>query len=81
MSTLHTTTTPTHTVLRAQGFSCPSCVAKIEKQLRRLPGVQGVSVHFASSRVEVDHDPARVSTQDLVDALAHAGYPSAPSDL
>ena len=31
--------TMTHTILRAEGFSCPSCVAKIEKALKRLPGV------------------------------------------
>ena len=31
-----TTSTATHTLLRAEGFSCPSCVAKIEKQVGRL---------------------------------------------
>jgi copper chaperone len=76
-----TTSTPTtaHTVLRAEGFSCPSCVAKIEKQVRRLNGVENVKVHFASARIEVDHDAERVSTDDLVAAVAKAGYKAAPS--
>lgn len=71
--------TQTHTVLRAEGFSCPSCVAKIEKQVGRLGGVDRVKVHFASSRIEVDHDSAKVSAQDLVDAVGKAGYTSAVS--
>ncbi len=71
--------TSTRTVLRAEGFSCPSCVAKIEKQVGRLKGVENVKVHFASARIEVDHDAERVSVDDLVAAVAKAGYTAAPS--
>jgi copper chaperone len=66
--------TTTTTILRAEGFSCPSCVSKIEKQVGRLEGVDRVTVHFASARIEVDHDPAVASTDDLVVAVAKAGY-------
>ena len=73
------TSTTTHTVLRAEGFSCPSCVAKIEKQVGRLKGVDNVKVRFASARIEVDHDAERVSVDDLVAAIAKAGYKATPS--
>ena len=73
---MSTTPTTTRTVLRAEGFSCPSCVAKIEKQVGRLDGVSDVTVHFASSRIEVEHDPARAAADDLVAAVAKAGYTS-----
>lgn len=69
----------TTTILRAEGFSCPSCVAKIEKQVGRLKGVDRVKVHFASSRVEVDHDPSKASVDDLVAAVKKAGYDSQPA--
>ncbi|MEX5268633.1 MULTISPECIES: heavy-metal-associated domain-containing protein [Kocuria] len=74
-----TTATTTHTVLRAEGFSCPSCVAKIEKRVGRLMGVSAVTVHFASARIEVDHDPALVSVEDIVAAVAKAGYTARPA--
>lgn len=74
-----TTTSSTHTKLRAEGFSCPSCVTKIEKQVGRLDGVDDVQVHFASSRIEVTHDAARVSVDDIVSAVAKAGYAAKPS--
>ena len=74
-----TTATTTHTILRAEGFSCPSCVAKIEKQVGRLDGVATVKVHFASARIEIDHDPALVSVDELVVAVAKAGYTARPA--
>lgn len=74
-----TTATTTHTILRAEGFSCPSCVAKIEKQVGRLDGVATVKVHFASARIEIDHDPALVSVDELVAAVAKVGYTARPA--
>ena len=71
--------TATRTVLRAEGFSCPSCVGKIEKSLGALPGVENARVHFASGRIEVDHDPALAPVDALVANVAKAGYTSKPS--
>lgn len=70
------TATPaiTRSIFRADGFSCPSCVAKIEKRVGKLKGVTNVSVKFASARVEVDHDPAVTSTDEIVEAIGKAGY-------
>ena len=72
-------TTTTHTSLRAEGFSCPSCITKIEKQVGRLQGVTSVKVHFASARIEVDHDADVTSVDDIVAAVAKAGYIARPS--
>ncbi len=68
----------THTILRAEGFSCPSCVAKIEKRVGRLDGVDSVKVHFASARIEIDHDDT-VSVDDLIAAVGKAGYAATPA--
>ena len=72
-------TTTTRTTLRAEGFSCPSCVAKIEKQVGRLPGVKAVKVHFASGRIEIDHDLESARVDDLVAVVQKAGYKAKPS--
>lgn len=73
------TTTTTTTVLRAEGFSCPSCVDKIEKQVGRVKGVESVKVHFGSSRIEAEYDAAFTSVEDIVAAVAKAGYTARPS--
>lgn len=81
-ASLQTTGSPqtvVRTVLRAEGFSCPSCVATIQKQVGRLAGVRSVEVRFASGRVEVEHDPAVTTVDELVAAIAKAGYRAAPA--
>ncbi|NLG71436.1 MAG: heavy-metal-associated domain-containing protein [Chloroflexi bacterium] len=62
------------TILRSQELSCPSCVAKIEKALKNLDGVQEATVHFNTGRIEVEHDPERVKAETLVAAVKSAGY-------
>jgi copper chaperone len=64
----------THTLLRSDELSCPSCVPKIEKALLALPGVEKAEVKFASGRIEVDHDPALSDVSALVNSIAKSGY-------
>lgn len=74
-----TTGAEVKTVFRAEGFSCPSCVSKIEKQVGRLPGVSEVDVKFASGRVQVQYDPATISAEQVAQAITKAGYPATVS--
>lgn len=62
------------TILRSQEFTCPSCVAKIEKALHNLNGVEKAKVHFNTGRVEVEHDPEQASADDLVKTIKATGY-------
>ncbi len=62
------------TLLRSQELTCPSCVAKIEKALTALPGVQDAKVFFNTGRIEVQHDPEKATQQELVQAVRSAGY-------
>jgi copper chaperone len=71
--------TTVRTTLRAEGFACPSCVTKIEKHVGALDGVANVTVHFASSRIDIEHNPDVARVDDLVAAVRKAGYVAAPS--
>ena len=62
------------TLLRSSELSCPSCIAKIEKALTVLPGVESAKVHFNTGRIEVEHDPDGVAEEELVRAVKNAGY-------
>lgn len=61
------------TQLRSQELSCPSCVAKIEKALKNVQGVQDAQVHFNTGRIEIEHDEG-TKTDDLIGAVRSAGY-------
>ncbi len=62
------------TILRSKELTCPSCVAKIEKALKAVDGVAGATVFFNTGRIEVEHDPAVASADELVKAVRGAGY-------
>lgn len=67
------------TLLRSKELSCPSCVAKIEKALKALDGVQDARVYFNTGRIEVEHDPQKTGGDELVQAVRSVGYESAIS--
>ena len=56
------------------GMTCASCVARNERALRKLEGVDDVSVNLATERATVVFDPSRLSPRDLVDTVQKAGY-------
>ncbi len=60
------------TLLRSRELTCPSCIAKIEKALNGIEGVEKAKVHFNTGRIEVEHDG--VADEKLVDAIRNAGY-------
>lgn len=69
----------TKTILRSDELSCPSCVPKIEKALKALPGVEKAEVRFNTGKIEVEHDPAQSSVEALVAAIRGTGYEARPS--
>ncbi|SAK97641.1 heavy metal translocating P-type ATPase [Caballeronia ptereochthonis] len=63
--------------LAVSGMTCASCVARVEKVLRHVPGVESVAVNLATEKATV-HASAAVSDEQLVAAVAKAGYEAAP---
>jgi len=39
-----------------KGMTCASCVARVERALKKVPGVSEATVNLASERVAVVHD-------------------------
>ncbi len=62
-----------HVELPITGMSCASCVARIEKKLNQLDGVDA-SVSFATEMASVDYDPGSVAPERLIEAVEAAGY-------
>ena len=62
--------------LDLEGMTCASCVARIERKLNKLEGVEA-TVNFATEQATVQHDPS-VSVDELVSAVKAAGYHAYP---
>jgi P-type Cu+ transporter len=56
------------------GMTCANCVATVERNLKKLEGVQGAVVNLSSERATVDFEPAKLQLTDVIARVNRAGY-------
>jgi Cu+-exporting ATPase len=56
------------------GMTCASCVARTERAIGKVQGVDRAAVNLATEKATVTFDPGAVSTGELVAAVEGAGY-------
>ncbi|THK34760.1 copper-translocating P-type ATPase [Ensifer sp. MPMI2T] len=59
--------------IAVEGMTCASCVARVEKAIRAVPGVLSASVNLATERADIRFDAA-ANPADIVKAIANTGY-------
>lgn len=64
--------------LAVSDMTCASCVGRVERALRAVPGVVDAQVNLATERAAVSVLRGAVSTEALADAVSRAGYGAAP---
>lgn len=57
-----------------QGMNCNSCVERVQKAVRQLPGIASVQVDLASGVAAVEHEPDKVTAEQIRQQIAAAGY-------
>ncbi|CAN7509252.1 heavy metal translocating P-type ATPase [Devosia sp. LjRoot3] len=74
--------TRTETVeLGIEGMTCASCVSRVEKALRKVPGVIDASVNLATEKATITLPAATVSRKSLEAAVDKAGYAVVRTDV
>lgn len=63
-----------HARLDVRGMTCAACSAAVERAVSKLPGAQSVSVSLPAEILALDYDPSELSLQQVVAAVAEAGY-------
>ncbi len=66
------------TVLALEGMTCASCAMRIEKGLKKVPGVKDASVNFASEQATVTYDPVQTGIEQMVQKVEAVGYKAVP---
>ncbi|OYV36484.1 MAG: hypothetical protein B7Z81_07340 [Acidocella sp. 20-61-6] len=59
------------------GMTCASCVSRVEKTLRRVPGVELAAVNLATESAHLQTGPA-TRLEDLIAAVDRAGFSASP---
>ncbi|MDF1484419.1 heavy metal translocating P-type ATPase [Ramlibacter sp. H39-3-26] len=66
--------------LAIDGMTCAACAGRVERALRKVPGVRSAEVNLATETAHVQAEPA-VTATDLGAAVAKAGYAVAERSL
>jgi P-type Cu+ transporter len=74
MSTPSVTQPAVEVALPIEGMTCASCVNRIERFLRKTPGVQDANVNLATELATIVYLPDVAAPADLVGAVEAAGY-------
>src|SRR5439155_1967066 len=65
-------------LLALEGMTCASCAMRIEKGLKKVPGVKEASVNLATERADITYDPAQTTVQQMVQKVDAVGYKALP---
>jgi P-type Cu+ transporter len=60
--------------INISGMHCASCALLIKKSLQTIPGVEEVSVNYATKKAVIKYDPLLSSYSALQNAIRSAGY-------
>ncbi|WP_243367742.1 heavy metal translocating P-type ATPase [Microvirga solisilvae] len=63
-----------HVDLKIDGMTCASCVARVEKALKRVPGVVEAHVNLATERASVQYIGGADTVGRMVEAVDATGY-------
>ncbi len=67
-----------HTVFALEGMTCASCAMRIEKGLKKLPGVKDANVNLATEQATVTYNPEQVGIEQMVQKVETVGYKAIP---
>lgn len=56
------------------GMTCSACSSRVEKCVKKLDGMNEVSVNLLTNSMQVDFDDSKLSTNDIITAVTQAGY-------
>ncbi len=61
-------------ILPIEGMTCANCAATIERNLKKVHGVQEASVNLSSERAIVGFDEEKATVEEFVERIRRAGY-------
>ncbi|MFX1516337.1 MAG: heavy metal translocating P-type ATPase [Promethearchaeota archaeon] len=56
------------------GMTCASCVSTIENELKKVDGVQEVSVNLMTEKAQIQYNPRITNVKSLISTVENVGY-------
>src|SRR6266487_5527516 len=66
------------TVLALEGMTCASCAMRVEKGLKKVPGVREANVNLATELATIMYEPTQTNLEQMVQKVETVGYKAMP---
>ncbi len=66
------------TVLAIEGMTCASCAMRVEKGLKKVPGVRDANVNLATELATIIYEPTQTNLEQMVQKVETVGYKAMP---
>lgn len=60
--------------MKIDGMTCAACAKAVERVVKKLDGVESISVNIATDKANIDYDPSKVKLSQIKAAIEKAGY-------
>jgi len=61
-------------IMPVTGMTCANCAANIERNVRKLPGVQEANVNLANEKLNITFDTSLLNENDIITRIEKVGY-------
>ncbi|MEJ2513499.1 MAG: heavy metal-associated domain-containing protein [Anaerolineales bacterium] len=56
------------------GMTCANCVSAVERNIKKVDGVQVANVNLTTERAAVEYDPSKANLGAMISRIERAGY-------
>jgi Cu+-exporting ATPase len=67
-------------ILPIKGMTCANCVATIERNVKKIDGVEDIAINISSERAAVSFNKSEVQIKDIVERIKRVGYDVAAAE-
>ncbi len=60
--------------LPVTGMTCANCVATVERNIKKLDGIENANVNLTTERASIEYDPQLISQDEITARIRRAGY-------
>ncbi|MCC0763734.1 copper-translocating P-type ATPase [Clostridioides sp. ES-S-0006-03] len=60
--------------MKIDGMTCAACAKAVERVVKKLDGVESISVNIATDKANIDYNPSKVKLAQIKAAIEKAGY-------
>src|SRR5437868_8475650 len=73
--------TQSRTIFAIEGMTCASCAMRVEKGLKKVPGVTDAQVNLATEQATVTYNPGQTEPSQMMQKVEAVGYKAIPLQL